>query len=283
MTHDTKKNAIWIASYPKSGNTWMRLVLQAYFRGGWLDKLNDDQDRGKQAANVAAFESYLGICASHVSCEEIMKWRPAVLHHETQKLDKKTLIKVHDQAKTSTGDWMFPKAGTLGVLHLVRDPRDVVISWASHKGFSIDQSIAYLNMDDKYNWQSITQGHTQLPQFMGNWSTHTQSWLEAASYLPLLTQRYEDRLLAPKKTLIEVLDFLRLESTDDLIERILNATDFKRVQSLEDQEGFSEKPPEMDRFFRQGTSGAWRQTLTAQQRAQIERKHGKMMEQLGYL
>jgi hypothetical protein len=63
----------------------------------------------------------------------------------------------------------------------------------------------------------------------------------------------------------------------------VDAVRFDRLRAAEDQDGFVERQPGMDRFFRRGIAGGWRDSLSPEQIARIESDHGTMMRRLGYL
>jgi len=277
------ENAIWVPSYPKSGNTWMMLSLQAAFLDGWLDDLNSTEEKGPHAADIRNFEEALDIDPSDLRRDEIMRWRPEVLELLAQRLTQPSFFKLHDHAQVPDGRWLTPMEKTRAVLHLVRDPRDIVISWAHHSNLTLDQSIDFLCMDDAYLAYKPHTGLSQLPQFIGNWSANCQSWLDAAKHAPTLTLRYEDRLSSPEETLRQTLSFIGLEKPDEVIQRILNVTSFKNLRQMENKNHFSAKPPMMNSFFRKGKSGDWKNTLSDKQVARIEFEHGQMMKKLAYI
>lgn len=283
MIGNLKENAIWVSSYPKSGNTWMMLSLQAAQLDGCLDDLNSTEEKGQMAAHIRLFEEALDINPSDLTAQEQIRWRPEALQHFCAQLSHPTFLKIHDNARLLDGRWLLPMDKTRAIIHLVRDPRDIALSWADHSGINLDQSIDFLCRNDACLTADLRSGATQVPQFIGNWTDHCQSWLDAAKASPILMLRYEDRLLDPESSLRNTLSFIGLDKTDDIIHRTLAATSFDALRKLENKAGFRDKPPGVKNFFRRGKSGTWKENLSDQQIARIENAHGDMMRTLGYI
>ncbi len=121
----------------------------------------------------------------------------------------------------------------------------------------------------------------QATQLLGTWSAPGASWLDGADR-PLLLVRYEDMMADARRETGRLARFLDLDASDDRIARAVSACRFESLRSAEAR-GFIERPSGMDRFFRQGRSGAWRNALTEAQAQRIVDDHGTVMQRLGYL
>lgn len=274
----------WLASYPKSGNTWLRLALWSLERDGAPVDFSAFLNFAPIAANRETFDAVLGIESSDLSPAEIASLRPRVYEAQAAMVTAPLFAKVHDAwTLTPAGEPLFPPSATLGAIYLVRDPRDVAVSYAHHAGLSVDHQIACMEDPDLVIAVQRHRARDQLPQRLLDWSSHVESWLEAPGRPPLL-MRYEDMLADPVSALDRVTGYMGRPASRDVLERCAAATRFSALRAAEERDGFRERLAESSNFFfRRGVSGGWRDTLTAEQAARIERAHGRVMARLGYL
>lgn len=269
----------WIASYPKSGNTWLRLFLEALLAGS-LD-INRLKKVGGHAAIRAEFDRLLDIPSSDLTDDEITNARPSLYQMEANTATQPLLRKAHDAWHlTPAGKPLFPPELTLGAVYLVRDPRDVAVSLAHHLTQDIDRTITRMNDPSAVMERAKFRMQSQLPQRLLTWQQHVQSWLNAP--IPVLLVKYEDLLADPVNRFGEIADFLKLAVTSERIAAAVQTVQFDRLRDLEASNGFAEKPPDASRFFRRGIAGGWQDTLTPNQIERIETHHADMMRRLGY-
>ncbi|MFD2264705.1 sulfotransferase domain-containing protein [Lacibacterium aquatile] len=273
----------WLASYPKSGNTWLRLALLCLKQGKPMD-FASRPSFAPIAANRHAFDVSLGVASSDLTPAEIAILRPRSYEEQARDTREPLFCKVHDAWQiTPAGEPLFPPAVTLGSLHIVRDPRDVAISWAHHAGITVDAAITHLSNPQASLAQQSNKLADQLPQHLGSWSEHVASWLDAPGIQPSLLVRYEDMHTDAPSELRRVVDYIGWSAPPTAITEALAATRFDRLRAAEDDKGFLERPKTAERFFRQGRAGGWRSVLTSEQAMLIEENHGPMMRRLGYL
>ena len=181
---------------------------------------------------------------------------------------------------TPAGEPLFPPSLTLGAVYLVRDPRDVAVSYAHHMNWTVDQAIGF--MADPLAIIALNRRRMaqQLPQRLSSWSQHVESWLDAP--IRVLPIKYEDMLADPIASFGEIAHFLGFDAAPALVEAAVNSVSFERLRATEDKAGFAERMPGSDRFFRRGIAGGWRDSLSPEQIARIEADHGSMMRSLGY-
>ncbi|CAD6875577.1 sulfotransferase domain-containing protein [Methylomonas fluvii] len=272
----------WLASYPKSGNTWLRLFLESLFLDGDTPDINALQTVGNNAANRYAFDRVLDIASSDLTDDEITCARPRQYEIEAREAQAPMLRKAHDAWRlTPAGEPLFPPGLTLGAVYIVRDPRDVAVSLAHHMNQTIDQSIQRMCDPEAVMERGLRRVPDQLPQLLMSWSQHARSWLEAP--VPLLLLKYEDLLADPATHFGSAVQFLQAKAAPDKIAAAVEAVHFERLRAMEESEGFAEKQPGMERFFRRGIAGGWRDSLSSGQIGRIEADHGDMMHRLGYL
>lgn len=275
----------WLVSYPKSGNTWLRFLLESLLAGGAPVDINDRRLRGG-VARVADLEELFGIEASDLTAAEVMAAIPdfyrAVAADAAEPLIPR---KVHDRYwRTAAGEPAFPAAVSRGAVCLIRDPRDIAVSYAHHRGWPVDDIIA-LMADDGATLAEWGQSHfrMQLPQPLGSWSGHVVSWLDQTE-IPVLALRYEDLHADPVAGLGAAARHLGLDPEPRTMAAAVEAVRFERLSAQERTKGFNERPPQATApFFRSGRSGDWRRHLTHAQADRIAAGHGAVMARMGYL
>ena len=273
---------VWIASYPKSGSTWLRLALQALQRPGEPLDINDPEKRPGIASLRRVFDDALSIESSDLTDLEIVNARPDAYRRVANEATVPLLLKVHDAwIRTPSGQPLFPPSATTGVAYLVRDPRDVAVSFAHH--FSCPTDTAIERMSDMNFTLSGPEGFVklQLPQRVLSWSAHVESWLSAPDTTVLLV-RYEDMIVDMAGVLTQVARLAGLPAGPVEVRRAVDAVQFSRLRVQEDASGFDERMPGAYRFFRRGAAGEWLHELTSAQVEAIESDHGPIMDRLGY-
>ena len=285
LDHNHRRDGIiWLASYPKSGSTWLRLQLDEYF-----EESGDPHDINKpgvtldNASSRLLFEEYLGLDSSELHDDEAMELRPDLFRAIATFHQHRVWLKVHDaQHKLDDGRLLFPTESSACVVYIVRNPLDVVVSQAFHDGDAeMDRAIDMLCDPDA----AISGGPgLQLRQVLTDWSSHVASWIDQSA-TPLVTVRYED-MLQDNFGILRSVVATALPDVAISEERLHNAvarTRFSKLQRIEQEQGFRERRPNQARFFRQGKAGGWRDYLTPDQVRHICSAHAPMMMRLGYL
>lgn len=272
-----------LCSYPKSGNTWLRAVLAEVATGGSSFQLRDGLPFKVLSAR-RYFDDLMGADSSDLTMAEIDAARAAFCRAVADSPDLPRIWKVHDcfHAPQPHTEPPFPPDALAAVVYIVRDPRDVAVSFAHHLNKSVDEAIA--KMADETMRMALGRAglRTQLPQYLSTWSDHVESWLDAPG-LNLHLMRYEDMIERPAEVFGKAVRFLGFDCGDVKLDRALAACRFDVLQAREAQEGFRECPPEVENFFRRGIAGGWRDSLTAEQERCIVSQHGRVMRRLGYL
>jgi aryl sulfotransferase len=288
---------IWLASYPKSGNTWLRMLIAnlAAADGQPVD-INDLPERGGIASARGTFDHLLLIDSGLLTHDEADCLRPRVYEelargaaddeYDTPEATPPVrFVKVHDAyTLTPNGEPLLAGArGADGAIVIVRDPRDVAPSLANHNHGSIDDAIAFMNDNDAGFCVRTTRQHSQLRQKLPGWSGHIASWLDQSD-IPVHLIRYEDMQTDTAGTLSRTLAFARRAATDEEIARAVAFADFAQLRQQELDKGFREapRPQPGGKFFRRGEVGSWRDELSPEQAARIEAEHAPMMRRLDY-
>ena len=274
---------IWLASYPKSGNTWFRVFL-TNLQGDMdspaeINKLNSTPI----ASARGIFDDTAGFESSDLTKGEIEQLRPEVYEHLAANSKDTLFMKVHDAYTFVTeGVPLFPAKATTGVIYIMRNPLDVAVSFAHHSGCDYDRSIANM-ADDKHVFCGKQKRlHNQLQQRLLSWSNHVLSWLDAPG-VDICILRYEDMKQNPLETFEKAVKFAGLDYGRDEIQKAIELSSFEELQRQEKESGFEEKSAASEIFFRKGEIGSWREELTDAQAQQIVSDHGEVMQRYGYL
>ncbi|GAB3430690.1 sulfotransferase domain-containing protein [Massilia solisilvae] len=271
----------WLASYPKSGNTWFRSFLTNLQADG--DTPVDIDSLGSGIASSRAWlDAVLGFDTADLGHDETERVRPAVYDWSSRQ-PAPTYHKIHDAfIHTVDAEPLVGRAGTLGALYILRNPLDVAPSFANHLGKSIDHAIARMGDPEFALAARKRRLDSQVRQRLLSWSQHVESWVDAPD-LNLLVIRYEDMLDDPIDTFTRAARFLHLPDDPARIEKSVRFSDFKVLAAQETRGGFRERPPESTRFFLSGKSGTWRDRLTDAQVERIVADHRAVMRRFGYL
>jgi aryl sulfotransferase len=274
---------VWLASFPKSGNTWFRILL-ANLSGGERgpSDINDLEERGGIASSREEFEAQTLLDSGLLSHEDIDELRPSVYSAIAAESSEQRWVKAHDAyTVNSSGVPLFGDRIARKAIYLVRDPRDVAVSLAYHNSTSINEAIALMNAADGALCRGRKGMAPQLRQRLTGWGGHVTSWLDQID-VPVLAVRYEDMVATPAECFAVALGFAGRSVTDSDVERAVRHASFEELQRQERETGFGERMSRTAPFFRAGQSGGWRQTLTAAQAGAIVKCHGAVMERLGY-
>lgn len=267
----------WLASYPKSGNTWLRLALACLGDEGRLPDLGEPDELCPNAASLEWMQDLLDLPVGDMTPREqaLMRTEACRLYGETT--DGPPFLKIHDAYDPA----LFGSVPSAGTVLIVRDPRDVAPSWADHLGITIDEAIALMARPDFAIGLPGRQQQPHTLQRLGSWSANVQSWLDHAPR-PLLLLRYEDLLVEPVACLTALARFIGQPVDAELIQRTVVATSFQNLQAAEARSGFKERGRKQRTFFRQGQAGAWRESISGEQADRLWTDHHEVMTRLGY-
>jgi hypothetical protein len=270
---------VWLASYPKSGNTWFRAVYAAW-RTGEAPALGS---LGTIASSRERFDDALGISSSDLTAREIELLRPRVDDIADGDFDHLHLQKIHDQLTTERGTGcVVSLAATHSAVYLVRDPRDVAVSLAHHNESDVEWAGIKLNDHASAISNRPDDISDQLLQRLGTWSDHVSSWVDHAPF-PVHVVRYEDCLADPISAFTEAFTAAGFPVLPDQLAAAVERSSFAHLRAQEDVEGFREARSRTARFFRNGAKDGWRQELPEALAESIVASHGEVMGRFGYL
>lgn len=259
----------WLASYPKSGNTWARLFYQAYVTGN--AGINANLRVTLTDSYAPLYQAVTPFSLQNLEPADYALLRGAALVNLIGTgLRSHIVCKTHNAA-ISIGDMpIIPNAVTASAVYIVRDPRDVACSYAAHLGKDIDEIIGTMN-DEKAGL--TTNGG--VVQYVSSWSAHVASWMDRA-----VVMRYEDVMTNPVHWFSKMLETWGVEVDKDRVVESVEMTSIDKFRAQEEREGFVEISSDKT-FFRCGGS-RWKETLTDKQAQRIRRHHQQIMSKFNY-
>jgi len=270
---------IWLASYPKSGNTWVRAFLYNLFRNP--DRPTPPNELARMTYGDSSKDWFQAVSdrpLDELTDEEVSRLRPAVQRYLTRLEPGTIFVKTHNYMGPIFGTPSIAMECTAGAVYVVRNPLDMVTSLASHFGTDIDGAIAMLNDPN----EGAPPDARQVAQAYSDWSTHVRSWTGQANR-SLHVMRYEDMTAKPVDTFTGLVGFLGVNANRKRIRKAIEFSSFRVLQALERKQGFRERSVHAESFFRRGKTGGWQDDLTAAQVERIVSHHHEQMERFGYL
>lgn len=271
----------WLASYPKSGNTWTRALITNYIVNGDVPADINALRTDGIASNRETFDDLLCLPSSDMSEEQIRLFQPRLYEELMSHATHDYYIKVHDAyTLNSAGEPLFPASVTKGVIYILRNPLDVAVSYAAHGGKNVHATYTNINKSDFTIAQSHKALSDQLPQRLLDWSSHVRSWIE--SPLRVHVMRYEDMLSHPYETFQKMLEFMGFEIDSERLAKAVRFSSFEELKKQEEAKSFREKPTKSESFFRSGKTGGYKDILTSEQIDEITSAHREIMGKFGY-
>ena len=278
------RGIIWIASYPRSGNTWTRAFINT------LLHIMEDPEHAELDINRVepwtaadnATEHYtrlLGKPGHNALPSEIAAARPRVQAEIARRAGRPVYVKTHNARGMDHGHPLINTGVTAGAVYLVRNPLDVAISLAHYGDLTLDKAIDDMGTPGF----GVFSTRNYIRTIWGSWSEHVGSWAARPNPATLVT-RYEDMIANPHDSFAAIARHLTLAPTPEQLERAVAMSSFERLKEKEVAAGFVEKPTySSERFFREGRVGQWRERLSEEQIAKVVKAHHPLMRRFGYL
>ena len=288
------KKIFWIASYPKSGNTLIRAILASLFF------TKDGIFSFEILKKILLFENFQRL--NFIKKENIQDYKKLsdlkILSKYWLKMQSKEnlglrdgefcFLKTHSAQLTYFDNYFTDIKHTLGFIYIIRDPRDVSISYTHHSMNSLDETI--LNMTKNtasFNYVENTIENKIKPiAFVSRWDVHAKSW--KLFQVPNLVLRYEDLVEKKKEIIYRIINFFeknynfKFHNIDHKIENIIASTDFETLKKNEEKYGFDEAIKDQP-FFNVGKSQQWKTQLNSTQKNLIENEFRDEMVKFKYL
>ena len=272
---------IWIASYPKSGNTWVRSFLSSYIYNN--NKTFDFSDLEK----IRAFPSDPEInflkkkYGEYKFIHMASNWN--TFQKNIIKKNKYTFLKTHN-ALINVKNFNFTNLdNSMGLIYIIRDPRDVAISYSSHLNLNLKDTTNYMTNVNLVEKTSDNLDRTLIT----SWSNHYNSW----KYFPLkkLIIKYEDLIDKPEDTFLKIIKYLNqiinLDINNALIKKTIENVNFEKLKYLESNNGFHENKSlkKNHKFFNEGKKDQWKIKLPKELQDIIIKSFKDVMIENNYL
>jgi len=274
---------IWLSSYPKSGNTYVRSLLSAYY---FTKDGNFNFDCLK---SIRQFPSEILFKKIGLFTKDANKNLKNYLNAQEYINKKASLIflKTHSSFFNIKNYSFSDLANTLGAIYIVRDPRNIVTSFSNHYNISVKESFTAMMSDTKIFKKDATN---DLLTYIFSWNYHYNSWKYFKKHNKYLLVRYEDLIINPKDTLIKILEFvyrLHFKKPSINFSKLENAvltTSFDRLKAMEKKVGFDEKPTNVNTaFFHLGKKNDYKKILEPKIKNKIENYFYSEMKELNYI
>lgn len=268
----------WVASYPKSGNTWVRALLNAYYYGKLFHPNNMDIVCGEPHkayynglwTSNEPWDLYDWACMRNVALCQMHELKP--INHFVLKTHTAN-VQIHDVG-------LISERYTRRAVYVVRDPRDVLVS--SSKYFRNSPQEQWRVMQDANNILG-EQDSIISWQPTSSWEMHVKSWLTETRF-PVLKVRYEDLIADTAGEFAKILDFFGIEKDMERVRLAVELSSFKAMRQIEQELGFKDNLPmfkndhkgEASPFFRVGKCGQWRTELTPKLAKEVANQLGSL-------
>jgi hypothetical protein len=270
---------LWLASYPRSGNTWLRAFLHNLFRNS--DEpydINRLQDFTLIDSDARWYRTLDPRPPTELTKEDVAVLRPRAHAAMTAAFPDTVLVKTHNALIEDRGTSMITLEHTAGAIYLVRNPLDVAVSYSHHYGVSPEEAVAAMNRPGN---QSIGNQENFVYELHGSWSEHVKSWT-ATPNSALHVIRYEDMTQEPLRAFAAIAQFLGLQVAPERIVHAIEHSSFDVLRGQEQRGGFRERSRKSDRFFDSGRVGRGRQILTPSLAQSLCATHREQMARFGY-
>ena len=278
---------IWLASYPKSGNTWVRSIISTLLYSNDGNFNFELIKKVSQFPEKKYFKEFIDDFGNFNKIKE--SW---ILAQDTINLDNQIKILKTHQGKYNVGKDSFTNdRNTLATIYIVRDPRTLVSSISNHYTLTLDEAFNFLMtpqiIGNSKRWEDKETGMKCL---LGKWNDHYRSWTRDKSNLLLI--KYEDLIKNPENELEKIINFLKkylnVETNKNKNKEILETTYFKSLKEMEQKGLFKEnvlskKDDSKVNFFHLGPANNWKDNLGEDFKNKIEKNFYQEMAELEYL
>ena len=282
----------WLASYPKSGNTYLRALLASYF-------FTQDGSFNFEILKNIKYFPHVNLFKNHnINIEdenEVIKNYIRVQENINKRYKKTVLfVKTHSSLEAINNYQFTNLENSIGVIYVVRDPRNVVTSYSNHYQSSLEQSsedmISRINLKGMEHYDKFVN---KVFTHVGSWANNYNSWKDFKKHRKYLLIKYEDLVSDPHKTFLDVLNFLtditksKIKIDKVKLNKVIISTKFDKLKHLEKKNGFIEALKDKNgnklTFFKYGSKNNWKETLSSKVRKKLESSFKVEMKELGYL
>ena len=282
----------WIASYPKSGNTWLRTLLSAYYYsedGNFKDILL------KKIAQFPVKEFFDDFNHDKKIAGDTCKYW-LLAQEKINSKDELKFFKTHNVfGKVNNFDFTNSQ-NSIGCLYIVRDPRNVITSIKNHYQLKDEQALEWMSNEKNfiYNIQEFKDSGYSDFQFISSWSTNYKSW-KVQKKIPIKLIKYEDLLNQTYAVFLDIIEFINKTTNNfekinkNKIKKTLSSTSFETLKKKETEKGFPEAvTSHKDKnkkipFFYLGPKNDYEKMLDEDLKVKLTKKFEKELIELSYI
>ena len=279
----------WIASYPKSGNTWLRSLLSSYYysnNGFFHQNLLENIRQFPEKSFFANF-NYKRDSVTDTS----RFWIEA--QEKINQDNKLKFLKTHNLLGSINNYEFTNNKNSLGAIYVVRDPRNIITSLKNHFELSLDMALEFMMNERKYIYDYFKKNDYSDFQFLGSWEKNYQSWIRQNN-IPVKLVKYEDLNLKTFEIFKEIVEFIEKISKNQKKFNVLKAknaihsTSFSKMQKIENDQGFSESLLSKNNlkkipFFHLGPDNNWKHILSESYKKKVNFVFEKNLRELNYV
>jgi hypothetical protein len=259
-------NILWLASYPKSWNTWIRAFLHNYIEDDTRPACINELDRHfEDESKPGWYAPYTDRRTAPQAQRDIAASRPG-----------KVIVKTHGFMGACEAYPLHDMSVTAGAIYVVRHPLDVLLSVADHFGLTVDAAIDFMNDEAT----GAPTDEANVGTVLTSWTNPVASWTGPGNR-QVHVVRFEDLLDRPVKTFSGIVDRLGLGRQVARVERAVEASSFRVLRAQEHESGFVECSPSR-RFFRSGRKLQWPGRLTGEQISRLVSVQRHQMRRFRY-
>jgi hypothetical protein len=269
---------IWVASYPKSGNTWVRAFLANLF--GTDDGPRDLNALNEFCSNITSrgyYDAVSGRPSKDMRPEDVVRLRGDVQKAIVTTAPDGVFVKTHSWFGDQFNLPLIDPELTAGAIYIVRNPVDVAVSAAHHYGVDVKTMVDH--MADANFRTAPSDKH--VVEYVSSWSQNVASWTWQP-HPKVIVLRYEDLFAAPERQFAQLVQFLGLKPPQSQFERALRHSNFAALSEQEQKSGFKEKSSSASAFFRHGQPGEGNKALSPALIQSLLETHGQEMQRFGY-
>ena len=282
---------IWIASYPKSGNTWVRALLSYYFFSK-EKKFNFDILKHIPNFNIGDFIDENSKFSSNL---EYADKALDIQKFISKKFKVNTFFKTHSTLNKIQNNYFTNKDVSLGCIYIVRDPRNVITSYKNFENWDYKKTLNFMTDKNSFLYSSkSTQKKLKIKgmEIISSWSQNYNSWVNNNLGIPICLVKYENLINNTLLELEKMFEFIKKLNFEKNTKFDFNRgktsvleTNFENLKQLEQKDGFSEKEEKnrTNYFFNQGKLNDWNLVLSDEIKKNIENYFYKEMKEIGYI
>ncbi len=280
---------IWIASYPKSGNTWLRSLISSYYfsEDGVFNQ--NSLPLIQQFPQKKYFKNFN--YNPEIITDTAKFWIPA---QKIINMDKKIkFFKTHNVLGSINNSKFTDKKNTVACIYVVRDPRNVITSLQNHYEMTKEESLNFMLNENKFIYDYSIKNDYSNFQFISSWEKNYQSWLNQKNFSVMMI-KYEDLIKDTLETFKKVIEFIELITksqrayNEEKAKISIQSTTFEKMKQIERKEGFiesilSKNESQKIPFFHLGPKNNWKNIFDDTYQKKLNLTFKQNLKELDYL